>query len=438
MVASYEFSGLFQKHGGKIVADIADATYVVLYLRQDYSWEYLKEAMALDKIAVQPFFIYDCVDKNELLDGTMKMYSFRDTTLRDARGRSVPVDLAELRRIIEAEKRRMEKMPARRSTPTEDTDDAADDASDGEDVQEEEAEDEEGQEDAEDYLEETEENEPVEDAEEDDEDEEEVDRGLLDEDETQNGAQAESSSSTAANTNPSGSRLSPSPPPPTHPVQWVTGRNRYTEEEMTYAKAHVTRVFKRNPNFPHGHLGTELHRKVGSNGLLPSMCLIPYFPQMPQHTVKSWMSKVYAPEFNLDNLRRKARFSATNSLMTSSDVAQPNGLESSGATERVPPSSDPQAVPPQSVPAAAFESAAAQEERLAHDLEFLISRLVDFLLRLDEQPDLPDDEVWRTMSATVSIAALKCFLCLTQYSLVRVPVPGGPFGHSIMRRYNQK
>ena len=83
---------------------------------------------------------------------------------------------------------------------------------------------------------------------------------------------------------------SPSPAAPTKVVQYVEGRNSYTEEDRSFFAAYVQHVFKYEPKTTLPQLAEKLHKKVRvystSNAIL--VCLLSV--QVPHHSVASWQS----------------------------------------------------------------------------------------------------------------------------------------------------
>ncbi|GJE87645.1 BRCT domain-containing protein [Phanerochaete sordida] len=84
-----------QKYGGKIVGDIADADYAVIFSQQNGSWDYLRTAIKVDATAVKPSYITACIEKGKLVKSSR--YSFEGTELRDDDGNKFVAKLANLR-----------------------------------------------------------------------------------------------------------------------------------------------------------------------------------------------------------------------------------------------------------------------------------------------------------------------------------------------------
>lgn len=78
------------------MAEISQATYAVLYPKVEHSFEHLKEAISLGKIAVTSAWVRECSAQEELLDYTLPQYSLDGRRLRDRRGREVAVNLEQL------------------------------------------------------------------------------------------------------------------------------------------------------------------------------------------------------------------------------------------------------------------------------------------------------------------------------------------------------
>lgn len=56
---------------------------------------------------------------------------------------------------------------------------------------------------------------------------------------------------------------SPSPPrPPTQAVQWVIGRNKFTDEERAYMLQYLPKLFNRDPEAAYNALGVKMQQKV--------------------------------------------------------------------------------------------------------------------------------------------------------------------------------
>lgn len=83
-----------QKFGGKIVADIADADYAVLFTQALGSWDYLRTAVELGTPAVRPRYITQCIEKGRVIDSSS--FSFEGTSLKDDHGNLFPVKLADI------------------------------------------------------------------------------------------------------------------------------------------------------------------------------------------------------------------------------------------------------------------------------------------------------------------------------------------------------
>lgn len=84
-----------QKLNGKIVANIADADYAVLFTQALGSWDYLRTAVEVGTVAVKALYITDCIAKGKLLNSSA--YSFEGSQLKDEHGNMYVAKLAELR-----------------------------------------------------------------------------------------------------------------------------------------------------------------------------------------------------------------------------------------------------------------------------------------------------------------------------------------------------
>lgn len=58
-----------------------------------------------------------------------------------------------------------------------------------------------------------------------------------------------------------------SPPPPTHVVEHVPGKNRYTKEDMDYCDKYIPILFARNPGTTTTAIAEKLHSKVSPKPL---------------------------------------------------------------------------------------------------------------------------------------------------------------------------
>lgn len=83
------------KYGGRIVGDIADADYAVIFNQANGSWDYLRTAIKVDATAVKPAYIAACIEKGKLVNSSR--YSFEGTELRDENGAKFEAKLANLR-----------------------------------------------------------------------------------------------------------------------------------------------------------------------------------------------------------------------------------------------------------------------------------------------------------------------------------------------------
>ncbi|EKM61111.1 uncharacterized protein PHACADRAFT_180259 [Phanerochaete carnosa HHB-10118-sp] len=93
-----------QKFGGKIVANIADADYAVLFTQALGSWDYLRTAVEAGTPAVKALYITDCLAKGKLLNSSA--YSFEGSQLKDEHGNMYVAKLAELRAQSREEKQK--------------------------------------------------------------------------------------------------------------------------------------------------------------------------------------------------------------------------------------------------------------------------------------------------------------------------------------------
>lgn len=103
-----------QKHGGKIVAGIADADYAVLFAQSLGSWDYLRIAIDVGTPAVKPVYITECIEKGKLLNSSS--YSFEGSQLKDEHGNLYVAKLAELR--AQAREGKQKKVPRKARSPS--------------------------------------------------------------------------------------------------------------------------------------------------------------------------------------------------------------------------------------------------------------------------------------------------------------------------------
>lgn len=83
------------KYGGKIVGDIADADYAVIFREAKGSWDYLRTAVEVETTAVKPSYITECIARGKLVNSSR--FSFEGAKLKDDSGNAFVAKLADLR-----------------------------------------------------------------------------------------------------------------------------------------------------------------------------------------------------------------------------------------------------------------------------------------------------------------------------------------------------
>ncbi|OBZ79371.1 hypothetical protein A0H81_01035 [Grifola frondosa] len=193
-----------KKNGGKIISEISQADYVILTQSSRSFKDLLKQTENAERPAVQAQFVYDCIEKQTLLDE--REYLFQDTLPKKKRGRpsgQTPVKSQKMetptkekakeleggtpqtKKMGTAEKPQKTKEVKVKSKPKEEPDSLSF-------------------------------------------------QGLWE----------------------------PSPPPPVRVVEYVDGRNLYTKEDRDYFVHYLSILAKRNPEMTYASIGEKMYSKM--------------------------------------------------------------------------------------------------------------------------------------------------------------------------------
>jgi hypothetical protein len=219
---------LVKRHGGIIVSDIPQATYVVIFPQVENSYVRLQEAIAEGKAAVRSAFVQECVNTGRLLPA--KAFSLDGAEMRDRRGRPVLVDLKEVQAETKSGQCKTTKEATRASPPSMVGETTGGSSARRPVVSPEDEEQDEEDEEADDNYEEVIEGPPLR-----------AHRQMT-------GSHSDS--------------VSPSPPPPREVERFAKGRNRFTQAELAYCRNHVRRLMRRNPSISFIEIASVLADKV--------------------------------------------------------------------------------------------------------------------------------------------------------------------------------
>lgn len=106
---------ILQQLGGEIVADISNATYVVLWPEVDHSYERLRETLIHEKTAVRSAWVRDAAEHGKLMDPSEERYTLDGRRLRDRTKKEVLVDLVKMETEVETERNKLAKSKLRKS-----------------------------------------------------------------------------------------------------------------------------------------------------------------------------------------------------------------------------------------------------------------------------------------------------------------------------------
>lgn len=318
-----------QKHGGKLVPDIADADYVILGSHSARTFEErLKQAGNYGKLAVRPQWVFKCVEENEIVD--LDEFVFEGLKVEKKRGRPS----ANGKRLIITGPN----APSTSKTPKGKASQLLQD--EDEDM----AEDEEEVEDAlvkgkaksaakgkaapkEPVKKEKAEKKPAKPG----------PKASTSKGEGTSKSQSKGKAALAKSAERSVSPKRywrPSPPPPTRVVEHMPGKNMYTKEDDDYVDEYLPILFFRDPDITLSAMSEKLHAKVRFISL-EVICMLMIFIfvnlQMPHHTQKSWQSRISHPSRRdkFEKMRRQAHIARRKAAAAPSTQPLPEPVDSS-------------------------------------------------------------------------------------------------------------
>ncbi|KAI0082287.1 hypothetical protein K474DRAFT_1768056 [Panus rudis PR-1116 ss-1] len=308
-----------KNHGGKIVADIADADYVVLSPHSTSFTDLLRSAVAYSRPAVQASFVHDSVREGRILDAAQ--YSFEGIHGKSKRGRPVLVKAVPRK----GSPSKTSSPSPRKSSPLKQS---LTQPKSRLKRQQEEEEEEERSDEASDHN---------------------SSPGVSKMDQSSGSSSKPAQSSKSASQpnmiHPSliyDGRGTPSPPPPQDVRVFAPGKNYYTDAERAYVSRYLPILLRRNPDATFTALSECMHNK------------------MPQHSVGSWQMQLtgkFRPE--ISNQRKKALIARRKAEAQEASCSRQQVPERKGTAERFQDH--------QEQPDADDEDSAREVERMAMD-----------------------------------------------------------------------
>ncbi|KAI0639493.1 hypothetical protein C8Q77DRAFT_1152470 [Trametes polyzona] len=309
-----------KKNGGRLVPDIADADYVILGSQMTRTFEErLKQAKSYKKIAVRPQWVYKCVEQDDIVD--VDDYVFEGIQIEKRRGRrpasgkrfvlygpNAPSPSKEKEsEFLQYHDEHMaessdEEAPVKKAKSSTKKKPAPKEPSPKEQTEKETAE------------------KPTSKA-----------KAAAGSSKSQAKGKGAASQSTETAASVSSSKYwRASPPPPMRVVEYVTGRNMYTKDDIDYVDEYLPILFFRDPDMTVHAISEKLHQK------------------MPHHTQKSWQSYISqaARREKYEKIRRQAHIARRKAEASGQVPTEPAEGNTSPPTKEATPTPTQAAAPP--------------------------------------------------------------------------------------------